>query len=322
MIGLDLQTSMVAPSQAQAARMAPTAMALSAEGGFMTTLNALNDQQPKDTKQPLRRDDARDRAEDARLQEDIEQHLAENPRHDAKFAEENDPRPDPLAEAPMAALAATPVEQATLEQAFSEAMAEKLDLRQSATALKTLLPVQLQMAQAVAEQNGAEAPAARGTAAPTAVTGAAPVQTRTEAPQPAPAPSPVINTQAKGWIENVSAAILAAQDAEAEMLELTLTPENLGKLQIRLEMKDGVAQVSIVTQTEDAARLFNDTQSQLSEMLAQSGLTLADHRAESGLSQHAAPPAPTFGGAATAPDTDPQDTPAVVQLTRLVDLVA
>lgn len=91
----------------------------------------------------------------------------------------------------------------------------------------------------------------------------------------------IISAERPDWIHNISASIAQAQDMGAEAMELTLTPENLGKVQIRIEMKDGATSVTIVTQNEDAARLFNENQNRLSEMLSHSGLDLANHNAQS-----------------------------------------
>lgn len=169
-------------------------------------------------------------------------------------------------------------------------------------------------------------------AAPTALAnGAAPVvniEMSSGALQPLPtaqqqAQPQVIATQRPDWVNNVSAAIAQAQDMGTEAMELTLTPENLGRVQIRIEMKDGVASVTIVTQNEDAAKLFNENQSKLSELMAHSGLDLAHHDAKSGSDK-------MFGGTGNGlsqsgnePISDlTQEIAAPGMATSLVDLVA
>lgn len=67
-----------------------------------------------------------------------------------------------------------------------------------------------------------------------------------------------------------------------EEFEIKLTPDRLGPVTIKVDLRGDLTNVQIVTQTADASRLFNDTQDRLSAMLAQSGLDLGQHSAQTG----------------------------------------
>lgn len=69
-------------------------------------------------------------------------------------------------------------------------------------------------------------------------------------------------------------------------LEITLTPERLGTLQVKMEMRDGVANIAIVTETPEAARLFNDNQQRLAEQFSRIGLELGNHSAGTNAQQN------------------------------------
>ena len=142
------------------------------------------------------------------------------------------------------------------------------------------------------------------------------------APNSVQTQAPIISTQRPDWIANVSASIIDASDMAAEAMELTLTPENLGKIQIRMEIKDGVTSVTIVTQNEDAARLFNETKNQLSEMLARSGLDLAQHDAHANSERDFGRIASAQGAAQEEQETNLNQATSATIPTSLVDLVA
>lgn len=91
--------------------------------------------------------------------------------------------------------------------------------------------------------------------------------------------APSLDTNDAAWVETLSAQIEANFTDTGGEIELQLTPENLGQLRIRLEVVDGAAQVTIVTESTDAARLFQQNEAKLSELLAKSGLNLTDHNA-------------------------------------------
>lgn len=104
-----------------------------------------------------------------------------------------------------------------------------------------------------------------------------PAETPTDSQSAEGAPS--LDTNDAAWVETLSAQIEANFTDNGGEIELQLTPENLGQLRIRLEVVDGAAQVTIVTESTDAARLFQQNEAKLSELLAKSGLNLTDHNA-------------------------------------------
>ena len=104
-----------------------------------------------------------------------------------------------------------------------------------------------------------------------------PAETPTDTQSAEGAPS--LDTNDAAWVETLSAQIEANFTDTGGEIELQLTPENLGQLRIRLEVVDGAAQVTIVTESTDAARLFQQNEAKLSELLAKSGLNLTDHNA-------------------------------------------
>lgn len=124
-------------------------------------------------------------------------------------------------------------------------------------------------------------------------------------------------TQAQ-WAENLVEDITRHGNAAngTERLTLTLTPERLGTLQIRLEMQDGLTHVHIVTETPEAARAMTDAQHRLADALTRAGLELGSQSTQSGGSgrdpgqsgQSGQPEAETSG---TDRSTRPEDSAAV-----------
>ena len=105
------------------------------------------------------------------------------------------------------------------------------------------------------------------------------------APQPAlpgSAPAPLataplpqtLDLAAPQWPEQMVQDIRQSASAALDNLTLTLTPERLGPLQIRLETQDGVTHVHIVTETPEAARAMAEAQPRLAEAMARAGLEM------------------------------------------------
>lgn len=90
-----------------------------------------------------------------------------------------------------------------------------------------------------------------------------------------------------------------------ETLTLTLTPERLGTLQIRLELKDGLTHVHIVTNSAEAARVMTEGQHRLGDLLARAGLEMGNHTATNGSTATAA-----SGQQTATQQTTPQQTGA------------
>lgn len=83
-----------------------------------------------------------------------------------------------------------------------------------------------------------------------------------------------IQTGRPGWEAALADRIAAELSGDGKEIELELAPEKLGHLKIRLEVVDGLAQVRIVTETPEAARLFQQNEHRLSENLSRAGLSL------------------------------------------------
>ena len=112
---------------------------------------------------------------------------------------------------------------------------------------------------------------AEGTATVT-TTGTATAQVGAQAL--APGAGGPIQTGRPGWEAVLADRIAAELSADGKEIELDLAPETLGQLKIRLEVVDGLAQVRIVTETAEAARLFQQAEHRLSESLSRAGLSL------------------------------------------------
>lgn len=90
---------------------------------------------------------------------------------------------------------------------------------------------------------------------------------------------PVLDTRAEDWLETLSEMVDGVYQDGTQEIELALTPETLGDLRIRIEMDDGAAQVTIVTDNAEASKLFNQNETQLADLLQQRGLSLGQHAA-------------------------------------------
>ncbi|WGV14919.1 flagellar hook-length control protein FliK [Fuscovulum ytuae] len=84
-----------------------------------------------------------------------------------------------------------------------------------------------------------------------------------------------------GWEVALADRIAAELSGDGQEIELDLAPETLGHLKIKLEVVDGLAQVRIVTETTEAARLFQQAEHRLSESLSRAGLSLGGQDAQS-----------------------------------------
>ena len=84
-----------------------------------------------------------------------------------------------------------------------------------------------------------------------------------------------------GWEAALADRIAAELSGDGQEIELDLAPETLGQLKIKLEVVDGLAQVRIVTETTEAARLFQQAEHRLSESLSRAGLSLGGQDAQS-----------------------------------------
>lgn len=123
-----------------------------------------------------------------------------------------------------------------------------------------------------AGQSSSPAPAASVTAATSQpLTAGAPV----------PSTPPTLNMTTPAWTERLVENISSTFNGDTQEIEITLTPETLGKIQIRVEAREGATQVMIVTETAEASRLFSQQEARISEMMSRSGLSLESFSADS-----------------------------------------
>ncbi|MFQ6775016.1 flagellar hook-length control protein FliK [Cereibacter sphaeroides] len=115
--------------------------------------------------------------------------------------------------------------------------------------------------------------------------------------------------------------ILEAAAGEGE-IEIVLAPETLGRLRIRVEMRDGTAQVSFTTETAEAARLLSGQEGRLSDLLEKHGLSLGRHEAGQGdTGRRSEAPLPQPRPRALRPAPDPSE-PAARAAAGTVNLIA
>lgn len=129
---------------------------------------------------------------------------------------------------------------------------------------------------------------------------AAPIRDATGEVLPAalpPASPDRLETENPEWIADLAERISAKLTEDGATIDLALAPDHLGPLDVRLDLRDGRAEVSFRTETAEAARLLNDAQPRLADLLAQQGFNLAG--------QDAAPRGPWRAQPETAarPDT-------------------
>lgn len=122
-------------------------------------------------------------------------------------------------------------------------------------------------------------------------------------PQPAISAAPVsallpqpLDLSAQHWPEQMVQDIRQSGLGSTDSLTLTLTPERLGTLHIRLEMQDGLTHVHIVTETPEAARALAEAQPRLAEAMTRAGLEMGNQSTGT-----------SGGNGTTGGDTSPRD---------------
>lgn len=161
---------------------------------------------------------------------------------------------------------------ASFEQAIQQVSAQDTGIDLTEVAMK---PVELpQQAAAPQQPLAAIAPQVQVTTAPDAFQ-------QLEAAARDVANSELAMDQAE-WPENLIDTIGFETLADGEAMDIQLTPENLGRVQLRMELRDGAASITIVTETSEAAKQFNDNQQKLADLLAKQGVELANHNASTG----------------------------------------
>lgn len=109
---------------------------------------------------------------------------------------------------------------------------------------------------------------------------AAPAAPPVTAQNPAAPNSPPIDMLSSGWTDKLvqhagTMATHLRQIGGVETLVLTLTPERLGQLQIRLDVIDGVTHVYVIAETAETTRLMQDAQTRLNDLMTRAGLEMA-----------------------------------------------
>lgn len=141
----------------------------------------------------------------------------------------------------------------------------------------------------------------------------------TTADAPAQTGEPVvISTVNPDWeIDFVDSIVAQVTGADA-VIEIALSPENLGQIDVRIEMREGRADVFFVTETRDAARLFAQAEGRLSDLMQRHGLDLGGQDS----SQRQGDQRSFTAGRAHAPNDNETSTAAKTAPEGRVNLVA
>lgn len=165
-----------------------------------------------------------------------------------------------------------------LKAALSAGNAQTLTTATVQTQAQTAAQAQTQ----INLQNAADQPAALAQNTQTQAANAA------EAAQPQP-PAPQSGAMARSllmtdreWPTQLTAMMKEARDLTQGDIEIALQPERLGRMTIRMEMRENAVAVTIVTDNDASARLLNDNQARLADLMAKAGLDLSQHNASSG----------------------------------------
>lgn len=100
-------------------------------------------------------------------------------------------------------------------------------------------------------------------------------------PQLRPVDTQPIDTTRQGWEVALAERITTRETDIGQEIEITLTPDSLGTVKIKLDLSDKLAAVQIVTDTPQAAQLFQQSETRLAEAFSRAGLTLTSHDAAS-----------------------------------------
>lgn len=116
---------------------------------------------------------------------------------------------------------------------------------------------------------------------------AAPIPTPAQPAQQSASPVPVqmqapLDLSQPDWADRLVEDVSLQAMGRGDTLTLTLTPERLGTMQVRLEMLDGQTHVHFITDTPEAARLLTDAQSRLADLMSRAGVDLGSQSASTG----------------------------------------
>lgn len=117
---------------------------------------------------------------------------------------------------------------------------------------------------------------------------AAPTQhTQTSAAAPQVQTQAALDMSQANWAERLIEDVSLQPMGRGETMTLTLTPERLGTMQVRLEMQDGQTNVHFITDNPETARLLNEAQPRLADLMSRAGVDIGSQSAGTGQgSQH------------------------------------
>lgn len=85
----------------------------------------------------------------------------------------------------------------------------------------------------------------------------------------------IIDTTSPDWQSEMIDGLVARVSGEDAVIDLKLSPEHLGDVEVRIELRDGRAEVAFQTETREAAKLFEQSEAKLAELMSRHGLDLA-----------------------------------------------
>ncbi|KAF7599406.1 MAG: hypothetical protein CGU29_07740 [Candidatus Dactylopiibacterium carminicum] len=91
----------------------------------------------------------------------------------------------------------------------------------------------------------------------------------------------------RGWTEELGQKVVWSASHDNGLAELTLTPPQLGKIQVSINLQGDQAQASFVAANALARETLQDAMPRLREILAQAGIQLGQANVGSGQSEHA-----------------------------------
>ena len=114
-----------------------------------------------------------------------------------------------------------------------------------------------------------------------------------------------LETETPEWEMSLIERISANLKESGARIELALTPETLGKLEVQMELSDGRAEVTFVTETKEAAKLLSQAEGRLADLLARNGFSLGgqDTASRDGAHHHSSQTSPRM----SQEDANPQD---------------
>jgi flagellar hook-length control protein FliK len=115
---------------------------------------------------------------------------------------------------------------------------------------------------------------------PSLVSGSIPASLSTSQPDMAtsdmaPIDMAPISMTSQNWEAEMVERVTSQVTGDGTVIDIALTPENLGRVEVKVEIRNGSAEVSFTTETREAARLFSQSEQQLSDLLQRNGLNLA-----------------------------------------------